>query len=54
MLERGKYADLAVLSTDHMTAPANDIGKTRSLLTMIGGKMVYAAAPFAELEMVEK
>jgi predicted amidohydrolase YtcJ len=53
-LEPGKYADLAVLSTDYMTAPVNDIGKTRALLTMIGGKVVYAAGPFAELETVEK
>jgi hypothetical protein len=37
-----------------MTAPVNDIGKTRALLTMIGGKVVYAAGPFAELETVEK
>ncbi|MEN3287645.1 MAG: hypothetical protein V7634_1945 [Bradyrhizobium sp.] len=53
-LEPGKYADLAVLSTDYMTAPVNDIGETRALLTMIGGKVVYAAAPFADLETVEK
>ena len=49
-LEAGKYADLAVLSADYLTAPVKDIGKIRSLLTMVGGNVVYAAPPFAALE----
>jgi predicted amidohydrolase YtcJ len=49
-LEAGKYADLAVLSADYLTAPAKDVGKIRSLLTMVGGQVVYAAPPFAGLE----
>ncbi len=49
-LEPGKYADLAVLSADYLTAPAKDVGKIRSLLTMVGGQVVYAAPPFAGLE----
>jgi predicted amidohydrolase YtcJ len=49
-LETGKYADLAVLTADYMTAPVNEVSKIRSLLTMVGGEVVYAAAPFAELE----
>jgi hypothetical protein len=49
-LEVGKYADLAVLSADYLTAPVKDIGKIRSLLTMVGGRVVYAAPPFAGLE----
>jgi hypothetical protein len=28
----------------------SEIGKIRSVLTMVGGKVVYAAAPFAKLE----
>jgi hypothetical protein len=48
-LEPGKFADLAVLSSDYLTAPVSEIGKIRSLLTMVGGKVVYAAAPFAKL-----
>jgi predicted amidohydrolase YtcJ len=48
-LEPGKSADLAVLSADYMTAPVKEIGKIRSLLTMVGGDVVYAAAPFANL-----
>jgi hypothetical protein len=27
--------------------PIGEIGDTESLLTMLGGKVVYAAAPFA-------
>ncbi|KRR03669.1 amidohydrolase [Bradyrhizobium jicamae] len=47
-LEAGKFADLAVLSADYLTAPMNEIGKIKSVLTMVGGKVVYAAPPFAE------
>jgi predicted amidohydrolase YtcJ len=48
-LETGKFADLAVLSSDYLTAPVQQIGKIRSVLTMVGGEVVYAAAPFADL-----
>jgi predicted amidohydrolase YtcJ len=48
-LEAGKFADLAVLSADYMTAPVNEIGKIKSVLTLVGGKVVHATAPFAEL-----
>ena len=48
-LEPGKFADLAVLSSDYLTVPVKEIGKIRSLLTMVGGKVVYAAPPFASL-----
>ena len=46
-LEPGKLADLAVLDADYMTAPVKQIGRIRSVLTMVGGDVVYAAAPFA-------
>ena len=49
-LEAGKFADLAVLSADYMTAPVKEIGKIKSVLTMVGGKVVYAAPPFAKLD----
>jgi predicted amidohydrolase YtcJ len=48
-LEPGKLADLAVLSADYLTVPVKEIGKIRSVLTMVGGNVVYAAAPFASL-----
>jgi predicted amidohydrolase YtcJ len=46
----GKLADLAVLSKDYMTAPLEDIGRIESLLTMVGGRIVYAAGPYAQFE----
>lgn len=49
-LEVGKFADLAVLTQDYMTEPVEEIGKNFSLLTIVGGKIVYAAGPYAQLE----
>ena len=49
-LDAGKIADLAVLTKDYMTVPADQIGGIESLLTMVGGKIVYAAGPYASLE----
>jgi len=49
-LDAGKIADLAVLTNDYMTVPADQIGGIESLLTMVGGKIVYAAGPYASLE----
>ena len=49
-LEVGKLADLAVLSKDYLTVPVADVGGIESLLTMAGGRIVYAAGPFASLE----
>jgi predicted amidohydrolase YtcJ len=40
-LETGKLADLAVLSQDIFTVPADTIGTTRVLTTMVGGRIVY-------------
>jgi hypothetical protein len=45
-LEPGKFADLAVLSADYLTAPVKEIGRIRSLMTMVGGNVVYADGPF--------
>jgi predicted amidohydrolase YtcJ len=50
-LEVGKFADLAVLNADYITEPAEEIGRNSSLLTMVGGKIVYAAGPYAQLEV---
>jgi predicted amidohydrolase YtcJ len=48
-LEVGKLADLAVLSQDYMTVPVDRLGETESLLTMVGGRIVYGAGPFTSL-----
>ena len=45
-LERGKFADLLVLSGDYFTVPEKEIRKVKPLLTMVGGKVVYQADNF--------
>ena len=40
-LEPGKEADLAVLSQDVFSVPSEEIGKTRVVMTMVGGKAVF-------------
>ena len=42
-LEPGKLADLAVLSQDIFTIQPQDLPKTESVLTLVGGKVVYDA-----------
>ena len=42
-LESGKFADLAVLSQDIFKIPPQDLPKTESLLTMVGGRVVYTS-----------
>src|ERR1700722_9908159 len=43
-LEPGELADLAVLSQDIFEIPADDLRKTESVMTVVGGKIVYDAA----------
>ena len=38
----GKYADLALLSADYFTVPAEQIPHIESVLTIAGGRIVYA------------
>ncbi len=42
-LEVGKLADLIVLDRNVMTVPVSEISKTKVLMTMVGGKVVYDA-----------
>jgi predicted amidohydrolase YtcJ len=42
-LEPGKLADLAVLSQDIFSVPFSDLPKTESVLTLVGGRIVYDA-----------
>jgi predicted amidohydrolase YtcJ len=46
----GKLADLAVLDKDYLTVPVDEVGTIVSLITMVGGRIVYAAGPYAALE----
>ena len=45
----GQLADLAALSADYFSVPEDEIKRLESVLTMVGGKVVHAAAEFREL-----
>ncbi len=46
-IEPGKLADLVVLDRPFLTIDDEEIKQIRPVLTMIGGRVVYAQAPFA-------
>ena len=47
-IEVGKQADLAVLNADYLSVPEEQIRSLQSLLTIVGGRIVYAVAPFEQ------
>jgi hypothetical protein len=49
-LEVGRLADLVVLSGDYFRVPVDDIRTLTSVLTMVGGRVVYGEVGFADLE----
>jgi len=49
-LEPGKLADLAVLSQDIFTVPTQELPKTESVLTLVGGKVVYDSGVLHSIE----
>lgn len=46
-LSIGKYADLAVLSSDYFTVPEEELQHIVSEMTIVGGKVVYGAKSFS-------
>lgn len=48
-LEEGKYADLAVLDRDFLAVPDDQLRRIESVLTLVGGHIVHASAPFDTL-----
>ncbi|WP_275467801.1 amidohydrolase [Streptomyces noursei] len=50
VLRPGCYADLAVLSADYFTVPEPEIAHIESLLTVTGGRIVYAAGEYEGLD----
>lgn len=48
-IEVGKYADLAVLSSDYFSVPEEEIKSIESVLTIVGGKPVYGAGEYKNL-----
>ena len=49
-LAAGKLADLVLLSGDYFSMPVDEVKDLESVLTMVGGKVVYAAGPYARLD----
>ncbi|MEK1867805.1 MAG: amidohydrolase family protein, partial [Ensifer adhaerens] len=49
-LSAGKLADLAVLDKPYMTMPVDEIDTIRSVLTLLGGKVVYDAGALRSAE----
>ena len=47
-LEPGKLADLAVLSQNIFQVSLEDIPKTESVMTIVGGQIAYAGGAFAK------
>lgn len=48
-IKAGQLADLALLSDDYFSVPDNEIVHIRSILTMLGGKVVHGDGDFAPL-----
>ena len=48
-LEVGKFADLAILSADYFNVPTEQIKDIQSVLTVVGGKVVWGAGAFSRL-----
>jgi predicted amidohydrolase YtcJ len=49
-LAPGRLADLAVLTKDYTSVAEAEIGDIESMLTIVGGRIVYGAGPFATFE----
>jgi predicted amidohydrolase YtcJ len=48
-LAPGQLADLAVLSSDYFSIPEEEIKNLESVLTIVGGKVVYAAGEYSKM-----
>lgn len=44
-IQPGKLADLVVMDRDYLTVPADQIKDIKSVMTMVGGKVVYESHP---------
>ncbi|MEW6759868.1 MAG: amidohydrolase [Pseudomonadota bacterium] len=48
-IKRGQYADFVVLPQDYFTMDVEGIKRLESVLTVVNGKVVYGAGPYAPL-----
>ena len=49
-IEKGKLADLVMLDRDLLTIPSEEIAKVKPLMTIVGGKIVFARAGIESAE----
>ena len=40
-LEAGKWADIVILDKDYLTVPEDEIATIRSVMTIVGGRVIY-------------
>jgi predicted amidohydrolase YtcJ len=52
-IRAGQFADLMVPDRDYFSCAEDEIADTTSLLTMVGGKIVYGSGDFGSLEEVK-
>ena len=52
-IQTGQFADLMVPDRDYFSCAEDEIADTTSLLTMVGGKIVYGTGDFGSLEGVK-
>jgi hypothetical protein len=45
------YADMSMLSADYFSIPPDDVRDLESLLTIVNGKIVYAAGEYKFLDI---
>lgn len=49
LIQAGRYADLIALSADYLSIPASEIKHLTSVLTVVGGEIVWGAEEFDKL-----
>lgn len=49
VLKAGAFADLAVLDSDYLSVPEEDIPDITAVLTVVAGKIVYGSGPYASV-----
>jgi hypothetical protein len=47
-IEVGKMADLAVLDRDYLTVPEEEISEIQSLMTLLGGEIIFLHSDFSQ------
>jgi predicted amidohydrolase YtcJ len=50
-LVKGMYADMVVLDRDYFTVPVDDVREIESVLTIVNGKIVYAAGDYKTFDV---